>query len=136
MNLKEHEIIVIGGGPGGSTISALLAKNGVDVAVIEREEFPRFHIGESLLPCSRIVLQETGAWAKISTGKYMKKYGAHFVDYRDQAETYFEFEDGLTNDHPLAFEVPRADFDKDLLDNAVEQGVKLYSPEEALKIEY
>jgi len=136
MNQKHHEIIVVGGGPGGSTMASLLARQGVDVAVFEREVFPRFHIGESLITYSQDVLSEIGVWDKLMSGKYIKKYGAHFYDYRGQSEAYFEFADGLTTDHPMAFEVPRADFDKDLLDHAVECGAKLYSPEEVTAVTY
>ena len=57
--MKKHDIIIIGGGPGGSTAGAMLAKKGLDVAIIEKEVFPRFRIGESLLPMSMDILRET-----------------------------------------------------------------------------
>ncbi len=119
---------MIGGGPGGSHLSTLLAQKGLDVALFERESYPRFHIGESLLPASMPLLMETGFYEKLDSGKYIRKYGARFVDYRTDDEVYFGFDDSLRPEFPMAFEVLRSQFDKDLLEHAVEAGVKLYQP--------
>ena len=80
--MKTHDAIVIGGGPGGSTVSTLLARQGANVGLIEKVPFPRFCVGESLLPYSTDILKESGAMEIIDNGKYIRKYGACFVDHR------------------------------------------------------
>lgn len=133
--MKKYDVVVLGGGPGGSVAGAVLAKGGLNVAVIEREEFPRFHIGESLLPASMPLFKEIGFYPTLASGKYLEKYGARFIDYRNEDEIYFGFPGGLNPDIPMAFEVPRAEFDKDLLQFAVSCGVDLYQPERVIAID-
>lgn len=133
-NTRTHDVVIVGGGPGGSTLGAILARNGVDVALIEKETFPRFKIGESLLPYSMDILRKSGAFEKVDSGQFMRKYGAQFVDYNHPGEIYFEFQHSLDRNHPFAFQVIRADFDKVLLDHATSCGVTLYQPESAERI--
>lgn len=133
--MKAHDVIVLGGGPGGSTLASYLAARGVDVALIEKEPFPRFHIGESLLPFSMDIFRETGVLDRLEDGRYIRKYGAQFVHHEGEDEIYFDFAGGLDADHPTAFEVPRADFDRDLLENAVSRGAKVYQPERVTAVE-
>ena len=133
--MKSHDVIIIGGGPGGSTAAAILARKGVDVAIIEREPFPRFHIGESLLPASMVVFKASGFYETLSSGKYIEKYGARFVDHKTDDEIYFGFNDSLNADIPMAFEVERSKFDKDILEHACRSGAKLYQPENVLAAE-
>ncbi|HTM43927.1 MAG TPA: NAD(P)/FAD-dependent oxidoreductase [Polyangiaceae bacterium] len=133
--MKKHRVLILGGGPGGSTAAAWLAKHSIDVGVIEREPYPRFHIGESLLPATMPLLRQTGAYSKLDGGKYIRKYGARFIDYQNNDQIYFEFTNGLNPDIPMAFEVPRAEFDRDLLDHAVECGAALYQPERVRCVE-
>ena len=124
----SHDVIIIGAGPGGSTLAALLARKGYDVAIVEKDVYPKFKIGESLLPYSSDILRESGAFAKIDSGKYIRKYGAEFVDYRERETVYFEFAGGLDGDHPYAWEVERKEFDNDLLEHARESGARIYQP--------
>jgi flavin-dependent dehydrogenase len=126
--MKKHDVIVIGGGPGGSTAAALLAKKGYDVGVFERENYPRFHIGESLLPASMPIFKESGFYETLSGGKYIRKYAARFVDYLTDEEVRFGFEGGFNADIPMAFEVERAVFDKDILEHAGKCGATVYQP--------
>ena len=126
--MKKHDVIIVGGGPGGSTLAAFLAKKGYDVGIFEREAYPRFHIGESLLPASMPIFKETGFYEMLNSGKYIKKYGALFVDYQSDEEIYFGFEGGINVDIPMAFEVERCDFDKDILDHAAKCGATVYQP--------
>src|SRR5580704_14563280 len=114
----RRDVIIIGGGPGGSTAGAYLAKAGLDCVLFERELYPRFHIGESLLPATMPIYKETGFYDVLSSGKYIEKYGAKFIDYRNDDEIYFGFNDGLNPDIPMAFEVERCHFDKDILQYA------------------
>lgn len=135
--MKSHDIIIIGGGPGGSTLGALLAKQGRDVAIVEKENFPRFRIGESLLPMSMDILRQTGVYDKIlNSGKYIRKFGAQFVDHRLNEEVLFDFELNRNPAHGSAFEVERSKFDHDLLDHAVECGVTLYMPEKVEHVDF
>lgn len=126
--MKKHDVIIIGGGPAGSTLLSYLTMKGIDAAVVERETFPRFHIGESLLPHSMDIFREIGVYDKLDSGRYIQKFGAQFVHYDEEGEVYFDFETGLDNLHPMAFEVPRDQFDKDLLDHAQSLGGKVYMP--------
>jgi len=126
--MKKHDVIIVGGGPGGSTLAALLAKKGYDVGVFERENYPRFHIGESLLPASMPIFKETGFYDTLNSGKYIKKCGARFVDYETDEEIYFGFEGGLNADIPIAFEVERREFDQDILAHAKKCGATVYQP--------
>jgi flavin-dependent dehydrogenase len=135
MNLVKHDVIIVGGGPGGCMAACLLAKKGFDVAIIEREKFPRFHIGESLLPASMPLLKEIGFYDILNGGKYLTKWGARFIDYRNDDEVYFGFSEGFNPDIPSAFEVERSEFDKDLLEHTVNCGVTLYQPETVIEFD-
>jgi flavin-dependent dehydrogenase len=134
--MKKHDVIIIGGGPGGSTLATLLAMEGVDVAVFERETYPRFHIGESLLPATMPIFKKTGFYETLNSGKYINKYGAAFVDYRSMDEVYFGFQDGFNPDIPSAFEVERSEFDKDILEHAIKKGATVYQPERVKGVEF
>lgn len=132
MSVKHFNVIVIGAGPGGSTLATLLSQKGLDVAIVEKESFPRFKIGESLLPHSMDILKESKVFEKLDTGKYIRKYGASFIAHNEAEPLYFEFANGLDNDHQYAFEVPREEFDQDLLNHAKENGVSVFQPESAI----
>jgi flavin-dependent dehydrogenase len=134
--MKKHEVAIIGGGPGGSTLAALLAKRGVDVCIFEREKFPRFHIGESLLPATMPIFKETGFYETLAGGKYIPKYGASFVDYQSTDEVYFGFQNGFNSEIPSAFEVERKEFDADILAHAQKCGATIYQPERVKKVEF
>ena len=131
----KHDVLIIGGGPGGSMAGAVLARAGLNVGIIEREEYPRFHIGESLLPASMPLFKETGFYDVLNSGKYITKCGARFIDYQNEDEVYFGFAEGLNPDIPTAFEVERCEFDKDILQYAVKCGATLYQPEEVIELD-
>lgn len=127
-NLGSYDVAIVGGGPGGSTLAALLRQQGRSVCIVERDRFPRFRIGESLLPFSMDTFRATGVLPKIEAGGYMPKHGARFVIDETLEEECFWFRNGLDQDHPMAYQVQRAPFDMLLLEHAVELGVKLYQP--------
>lgn len=134
--MKRYDVIIVGGGPGGSTAGAFLAMNKLDCILFERDEYPRFHIGESLLPASMPIYKETGFFQTLSSGKYIEKYGARFIDYRNDDEVYFGFNDGLNPDIPMAFEVERSQFDKDILAHAGKLGVEIHQPERVKEVTF
>ena len=120
-----YDTIIIGGGPGGSTAGAFLGKAGQRVLLLEREVFPRFHIGESLLPFGNDVLKESGAWPKIDAAGFQPKYGAEFFVGNGSRWQRFWFARGLVPGYGETFQVERAKFDHVLLDHAASCGCEV-----------
>ncbi|MCR9246583.1 MAG: FAD-dependent oxidoreductase [bacterium] len=116
----SHDVIVIGAGPAGATAAALLAERGLDVLVLEKDEFPRFKIGESLLPAVQPVLARLGIESMPGTSVY--KRGARFVCEATGRESVFAFSEALPGSPPSAWHVERAKFDTLLRDRARELG--------------
>jgi flavin-dependent dehydrogenase len=115
--------LVIGGGPAGSTISALLAEKGWNVVLLEKDQHPRFHIGESLLPMNLPILERLGVLEAVREIG-MIKHAAEFVsDTYDGRLKSFRFKDALDQRCPYAFEVRRSEFDHLLLKNSAAKGV-------------
>lgn len=121
---SSHEVIVIGAGPAGSTASAILAGHGRDVLLIEKESFPRYHIGESLMPFCWYTLDRLGLAGAMNETGFVKKHSVSFVtpDGRQSRPFYF-FQH---RDHPssITWQVERADFDDMLFRRAQERGVR------------
>jgi flavin-dependent dehydrogenase len=120
---KECEILVIGGGPAGSTISALLAQQGRDVVLLEKSRHPRFHIGESLLPLNLDLFERLGVAGEIAAIG-MPKYGVEFVSPWDGKTSMLDFGDAWDKSFPGAYQVRRSDFDHVLFRNAVRKGAR------------
>ena len=116
------DVAVIGGGPAGSAAATMLARQGWHVVLLERERFPREHVGESLLPASMPVLEELGAMKAVQAAGYLPKYGATMVWGRDPEPWSWHFRETSVQ-YPHAFQVWRPTFDHILLDNALARGV-------------
>ena len=116
-----YDVAIIGGGPAGSTAATLLARAGRTVIVLEREKFPRFHIGESLLPYSMAAFDRLGLREKMDAA-FQPKHGGEISTACGTRSLKFYFKDGFRLKHHRAYQVMRADFDKMLLDHAAENG--------------
>ncbi|MFM9607283.1 NAD(P)/FAD-dependent oxidoreductase [Streptomyces niveiscabiei] len=123
MTDESYDVIVVGGGPAGSATAALLAKEGRSVLVLEREKFPRYHIGESLIPGMWPTLDRLGLREKLAGLSFVRKYGGNLVWGRDLPMWSFSFADG--GPYPYAYQVRRADFDALLLGHARELGARV-----------
>jgi len=117
------DVLVIGGGPAGSTTANLLAHAGHDVLVLEKEVFPRFHIGESLLPIDLPIFERLGV--KLDYKDFIRKDGAEFIDERTGATATFVFREGLEGTPKNAYQVERSRFDHHLLKQAEARGAKV-----------
>ena len=118
----SYDAVIIGGGPGGSTAATLLAMRGWRVALLERERFPRPHVGESLLPASMPVLEELGVLDKVEAAGFPRKWGATMLWGREPEPWSWYFRE-TNRTYPHAYQVWRPAFDKILLDNARASGV-------------
>jgi geranylgeranyl reductase family protein len=125
MKTGMYDVAVIGGGPAGSTAAALLARAGRRVIVFERERFPRFHIGESLLPFSMKAFTRLGLHEKFLRAGFIKKFGGEFFSACSSEGTKFYFKDGYRSQTDHSYQVTRGDFDKVLLDHAAESGAEV-----------
>ncbi|HEY7601830.1 MAG TPA: NAD(P)/FAD-dependent oxidoreductase [Methylomirabilota bacterium] len=115
------DVAVVGGGPAGATVSAFLARAGLAVTCFERERFPRFHVGESLLPASMPLFERLGVRERLEAAGFQRKNGAIFAEETTGRQLTLNFRRGPRwDDH--AFNVPRADFDRILLDHAAKEG--------------
>jgi flavin-dependent dehydrogenase len=117
------DVVIIGAGPAGSIVAALLARRGYEALVLERQKFPRFSIGESLLANSMHFIEEAGMLEAVLAKGFQFKNGAAFVHNERYSE--YNFAEKSSAGHGYTFQVPRADFDKALADDAARQGADI-----------
>jgi flavin-dependent dehydrogenase len=128
------DVIVIGGGPAGSTTATLLAQRGYNVTLFERERFPRFHIGESLIPETYWVLQRLKMLDKMKKSHFIKKYSVQFVNAGGKLSAPFYFHDNKPHECSQTWQVARSEFDLMMLRNAAEQGAKVHEATRVLDV--
>jgi flavin-dependent dehydrogenase len=134
-NAKQPtDVIVIGGGPAGSTVSTLLAQQGRRVKLYERERFPRFHIGESLIPETYWVLKRLKMLDKMKASPFVKKYSVQFINASGKVSAPFYFWDNKPHECSQTWQVIRSEFDLMMLENAAEQGVEVYQATRVLEV--
>jgi len=130
-----YDVAIIGGGPAGSTAATLLAKAGRRVIVFERERFPRFHIGESLLPFSVQTFDRLGVREKLDR-TFLPKFGGEIMAACGTKGVKFYFKDGFRSQRDRAYQVMRSDFDKLLLDHSRENGAEVREQTEVTKLDF
>jgi flavin-dependent dehydrogenase len=134
-NGSIYDVAIIGGGPAGSTAATLLSKAGRRVIVFEREKFPRFHIGESLLPFSVGTFDRLGVREKLDAN-FLPKYGGEIVSACGTKGVKFYFKDGFRSQRDRAYQVTRSEFDKVLLDHSRENGAEVHEETEVTKLDF
>jgi flavin-dependent dehydrogenase len=129
------DILVIGGGPAGSTAAILLAEKGYRVVVLEKARHPRFHIGESLLPANLPLLERLGVADKVRAIG-MEKWGAEFISHWDGRGQEFQFANAWDKSLPMAYQVRRSEFDEILVRRAAAQGADVVEGCRARDVEF
>jgi flavin-dependent dehydrogenase len=131
---NTSDVVVIGGGPSGSTVSTLLAQAGRRVQLFEREKFPRFHIGESLIPETYWVLERLGMLDKLRGSHFIKKYSVQFVSQSGRRSEPFYFVEHKPHEASQTWQVRRSEFDQMMLQNAREHGVQVHEGVRVLEV--
>jgi flavin-dependent dehydrogenase len=131
---RDADVLVVGAGPGGSTAATFLAKGGLRVTVVEREAFPRFKVGESLIPTCMDICRRLGVLDRVLAHGFQMKYGATFHDQELDLQTTFHFQPGRPWPS-FTLDVHRAEFDQILLDHAASHpGVTVQQPATVEKV--
>jgi flavin-dependent dehydrogenase len=131
-----YDVAIIGGGPAGSTAATLLARAGRRVVVFEREKFPRFHIGESLLPVSMQTFGRLGVLEKFERAGFLRKFGGEIASACAYDGMKFYFKDGFRSQTEFSYQVTRAQFDELLLDHAAETGAEVREETAVRKVKF
>lgn len=127
-NGRSFDVVVIGGGPAGSTAATVLADHGRKVLVVEKMNYPRFHIGESLMPETYWVFKRLGMLEKLKQSPFVRKYSVQFVSANGKESAPFYFDERNPHECSVTWQVLRSEFDGMMLENAVEHGAEAWQP--------
>jgi len=125
-NNNKYDVIVIGGGPAGSTIASILSREGRRVVLFEKERFPRHHIGESLMTDTYFTFQRMGLLEKLKSSPFVRKYSVQFANPAGKESRPFYFFEALHHESAVTWQVTRAQFDLMLIEHAADQGADVY----------
>ena len=123
---KDYDAIVIGGGPAGASAATVLAMKGRSVLLLEKEKFPRYHIGESLIPYTYFTLERLGMLDKLNKTNFVRKYSVQFVRQSGEVSSPFYFTQNWDHPSSVTWQVVRSEFDEMMLNNAREKGVEVF----------
>jgi len=133
-NNNSFDVIVIGGGPAGSTIGSILAREGRQVVLFEKEEFPRHHIGESLMTDTYWTFQRMGLLEKLKASPFVRKYSVQFANAAGKESRPFYFFEAIHHESAVTWQVTRAVFDKMLIEHAAEQGATVHQGSAVIQV--
>src|SRR5215831_17660038 len=119
---NNYDVIVMGGGPAGSSISSILAREGCSVVLFEKEEFPRHHIGESLMTDTYWTFKRMGLLQKLKASPFVRKYSVQFANPAGKESRPFYFFEANQHESAVTWQVTRSEFDKLLFEHAQELG--------------
>lgn len=126
MNNNKYEVIVMGGGPAGSSVAGILAREGRQVVLFEKEIFPRHHIGESLMTDTYWTFRRLGLLEKLKASPFVRKYSVQFANPAGKESRPFYFFEAVHHESAVTWQVTRAKFDHLLIDHAAEQGAVVH----------
>ncbi len=131
---ETSDVIVVGGGPSGATASTLIAQKGYSVTLFERDRFPRYHIGESLIPETFWVLDRLQVLDKLRKSHFVQKHSVQFINDRGDLSAPFYFRENKDHESSQTWQVLRSEFDQMMLENAAQQGVSVHEGMRVLEV--